>query len=140
MIIVERASEDDHPDVIAMDHIAQVNTERAQYLTRAILDRQMIVARQGATRVGYAIVNRGFFEQIFLALLYAHADYRRQGVATALVDYAIKTCPEPKLFTSTNESNIPAQALYEKYGFIRSGYIENLDEGDPELIYVKFLD
>ena len=120
-------------------NLAQENPERAQYLTRAILDRQMIVARRGAMRLGYAIVNRDFFGQVFIALLFVHSDYRRQGVARALLDYVVKTCPEPKLFTSTNKSNLPAQAFFEAYGFVRSGYIKNLDVDDPELIYVKFL-
>jgi hypothetical protein len=31
------------------------------------------------------------------------------------------------------------QRLCDRLGFVKSGYIENLDEGDPELIYVKFL-
>jgi hypothetical protein len=29
------------------------------------------------------------------------------------------------------------QNLCEKLGFVRSGCIENLDEGDPEIIYFK---
>jgi ribosomal protein S18 acetylase RimI-like enzyme len=50
-----------------------------------------------------------------------------------------KMCKTPKLFTSTNESNIIAQKTYEANGFVRTGYIENLDEGDPEIIYFKLL-
>ena len=44
---------------------------------------------------------------------------------------------EEKLFTSTNASNTPMQALCERLGFVRSGYVANLDEGDPEIIYFK---
>lgn len=29
------------------------------------------------------------------------------------------------------------QRLCEKLGFVRSGYIENLDEDDPEIVYCK---
>ena len=28
----------------------------------------------------------------------------------------------------------------DKLGFVRTGYLENLDEGDPEIFYVKKLD
>jgi hypothetical protein len=31
------------------------------------------------------------------------------------------------------------QAVYESLGFVRSGFVENLDEGDPEIIYFKRL-
>ncbi len=48
-------------------------------------------------------------------------------------------CQTDKLFTSTNQSNRPMQKLLEKLGYQPSGYIENLDEGDPELVYFKRL-
>ena len=31
------------------------------------------------------------------------------------------------------------QGLLARLGYLRSGIIENLDESDPELVYVKFL-
>jgi hypothetical protein len=49
------------------------------------------------------------------------------------------TCKEQKVFTSTNESNKAMQALLSQLNYKRSGIIENLDEGDPELIYFKEL-
>ena len=42
-----------------------------------------------------------------------------------------------KLFTSTNLSNKPMQLLLAKLGYTLSGYIENLDPDDPELVYFK---
>ena len=35
--------------------------------------------------------------------------------------------------------NAPMQALVEKLGYVKSGWIENLDEGDPDIIYFKRL-
>jgi hypothetical protein len=32
------------------------------------------------------------------------------------------------------------QALLARLGFIRSGTIENMDDGDPELVYVRLPD
>ncbi len=40
-----------------------------------------------------------------------------------------------KLFTSTNASNIAMQRLLVASGFIDSGIVHGLDDGDPELIY-----
>lgn len=40
-----------------------------------------------------------------------------------------------KLFTSTNASNFAMQRLLVASGFIDSGIVHGLDEGDPELIY-----
>ena len=53
--------------------------------------------------------------------------------------YIESACPGEKLFTSTNESNAPMQRLCEKLEYVRSGRIENLDEGDPEIVYFKRL-
>lgn len=44
-----------------------------------------------------------------------------------------------KLFTSTNLSNLPMQSLLVRLGYLLSGVIHHLDEGDPELVYVKYL-
>ncbi len=88
---------------------------------------------------GYVIFDESFFDQFFVRLLIVHPDFRRRGLATALMRAAELDCQTGKLFTSTNQSNLPMQQLCARLGFVKSGYIENLDEGDPELIYVKLL-
>ncbi len=49
-------------------------------------------------------------------------------------------CTTAKLFTSTNLSNLPMQSLLIQRGYRLAGIIHDLDEGDPELVYVKMLD
>lgn len=63
----------------------------------------------------------------------------RRGVGLRLLAAAMAACRTAKLFTSTNQSNLAAQRLFAGAGFVRSGHIEHLDEGDPELLYVSFL-
>jgi hypothetical protein len=46
-------------------------------------------------------------------------------------------CATRKLFTSTNESNRAMRDLLAHAGFEPSGVVQNLDPGDPELIYFK---
>jgi L-asparagine transporter-like permease len=60
-------------------------------------------------------------------------------VARALLRALEHRCATPKLFTSTNVSNLPMQALLATSGFVLSGIVHNLDPGDPELVYVRFL-
>lgn len=45
-----------------------------------------------------------------------------------------------QIFTSTNESNRHMQHVLAKAGYHLAGRIEELDPGDPEIIYVKTLE
>ncbi len=139
MILVERATEDDLADILAIDR-AHMNEDRSGLLVEAVRQRQALIAREGEHKLGYAIVTRHFYGYPFIDLIVVHPDARRRGVATALFAYIEKTQPGEKLFTSTNESNGTMQALLDKHGYIRSGWVDNLDEGDPELIFFKRLE
>lgn len=136
-ILVERATEDDYADICAIDTAHMGDDSRHEFLAKAVRARHCLIAREVGQALGFAVFDNSFFGNPFIDLLLVHPDHRGRGVGTALIRYAEKTCPSLKLFTSTNESNIPMQKLCEKLGFVRSGYIENLDEGDPEIIYFK---
>jgi ribosomal protein S18 acetylase RimI-like enzyme len=87
---------------------------------------------------GFGILdNTLFYGRSFIELLIVHPEFRRRRVATSIIRKLEQICPTNDLFTSTNESNVAARKTYEANGFIRSGYVENLDEGDPEIIYYK---
>lgn len=143
MITVERATEEDILDILEIDRahgLTYGGEDRGAGLVDAVRSRQALIAREGERKLGFAIVHRHFFGQPFVELLIVHPEARRRGVASALLSYVEKTQPGGKLFTSTNESNTVMQALLEKRGYIRSGRIDNLDEGDPEIIYFKRLE
>ena len=72
-------------------------------------------------------------------MLYVARDYRRRGVGSALLEQVERLCKTQKLFTSTNLSNSSMQALLSRRGYVHSGVIHNLDEGDPEVVYFKRL-
>ena len=85
------------------------------------------------------VLDYSFYAQAFISMLFIHASYRRQGVGLALMKHLQESVPpsSKKLFTSTNLSNLPMQSLLAQLNFKLSGVIENLDEGDPELVYFK---
>ena len=93
--------------------------------------------RDGAV-LGFAVVTRHFFGFPFVDLLVVAEASRRGGIGLALMDHSAQAHDADRIFTSTNESNRPMRRLLAKADWLVSGLIENLDPGDPELVFVKF--
>lgn len=139
MTIIERASSEDFEHICALDETVHGAPARRQLIGAAFAQGWISVARVDDVIRGFVIADESFFGQFYVRLLMVHQDFRRRGIASALMRAAELDCQTDKLFTSTNQSNLPMQRLCDRLGFVRSGIIENLDEGDPELIYVKLL-
>ena len=88
--------------------------------------------------IGFAIVTRHFFGFPFVDLLVVAETARRHGTGSALMAKCEADHDADRIFTSTNESNAPMRRLLAKADWSVSGVIENLDPGDPELVFVKF--
>lgn len=138
--IVTRAAR--HGDVAAMlacDAYAQTHPERGQAVRAAIGKGHCQVAIRAGQVAGYVLTHGDFFGHNFVSLVVVAPAQQRRGVGLRLLAAAADACQTGKLFTSTNRSNGAAQRLFAGAGFVRSGQIDHLDEGDPELVYVKFL-
>jgi ribosomal protein S18 acetylase RimI-like enzyme len=134
------AGPSDVPTIYLFDHLAaQGDAARREFIRHAVDQRTCTVAVLDGAIAGYAVLEYGFFGCGFISMIYVHSDYRRQGVGQGLLVVLEKACATPKLFTSTNLSNLPMQALLDRHGYLPSGVIHNLDEGDPELVYFKRL-
>ena len=101
-----------------------------------VTDSEWFVARADGLPVGLMRLRPTFFRRPFVELLIVHPDHRRRGVGTALLRHAQRQHAGTKLFTSTNVSNQPAQALFARCGFRLCGSVDDLDPGDPELVFV----
>ena len=75
----------------------------------------------------------------FIELVLVGGALRRQGIGRQIVRQLAERCLTPTLWTSTNLSNQPMQALLQGEGFVGLGFIDGLDAGDPELVYSKTL-
>jgi hypothetical protein len=84
------------------------------------------------------VATRRFYGFPFVDLLVVAEAQRRHGVGSALMARCEADHDADRIFTSTNESNAPMRRLLEKAAWLASGRIDNLDPGDPELVFVKF--
>jgi ribosomal protein S18 acetylase RimI-like enzyme len=136
---IRQARPDEAAAICAIDRIARVEEERRRFIRRSVGEGIAFVAVSDDQVVGYAVLERSFFGRDFIAMLYVHPDHRRSGIGSALVRHVEGLCESERVFTSTNESNLPMQLLLQKLGYRRSGKVDDLDPGDPELIYSREL-
>ncbi|MBN3763739.1 GNAT family N-acetyltransferase [Burkholderia sp. Ac-20365] len=136
------AVDSDAGQLAAVDQLAACEPRRKELIEQSIADGQCWVATRAddpMTVLGFGILNRSFFHQHFVQLLIVHENQRRLGIATTILLALETQCRGSKLFTSTNASNAPMRALLARAGYKPSGWIDNLDADDPELIFLKFI-
>lgn len=136
---IRQAVEQDKQTLYDLNEVAQRQTQRRQLIDNSIRDRSCYLALLQDEIVGYGIFNYSFYHCGFIEMLYIGTQHRRSGAGAALIKHIELLCETPKLFTSTNRSNLPMQALLQKLDYTVSGTIENLDENDPEIVYFKYL-
>ena len=137
---ISKATEIDIEAIISVDSMAVLDGNRRQCICEWVSRDSAFVAVVEDAVVGYAVLEYTFFSQGFISMLIIAEEYRRKGVGTALISHLEEICNTDKLFTSTNKSNEPMQALMQSMSYGPSGVVFNLDDGDPELFYFKRLD
>ena len=138
MKLQEMAQLNNLEELVNIDEEVIGHNSRREYIKKAIEDERCIVAYDIKNQiVGFLLFDTHFFDCSFISLIIVRPTERRKGYATALIDYFINISPTRKIFSSTNKSNKSMQEVFKVNGFIESGFIENLDEGDPEIIYYR---
>ena len=133
--ITRPARPDDYARLIALDTIAACDPARADEIAGWLAQGLCFCAEVEGVVAGYGVLHRHFFGRAFLEMLMVGEEYRAQGVGTALIVHAARLSVAEQLWTSTNQSNQPMRRLLEHLGFVPSGTIEGLDEGNPELFF-----
>lgn len=135
--MIRLAQPSDLNAIIAYDPVAKTESIRIKELTEAVNEQRCWVYTLTDIPIAHVVLDYHFFNQCFMQLLHTSRSHRGKGIARALVDHAYTQKPNLKFFTSTNESNLPMHDLLPKMGFIKVGQIEGLDEGDPEIFYMR---
>ena len=134
-IKIRDANYSDRDAILAIDEIAQCEQERIDFIDRVLDSATCLVADSSGTVIAYGVLEYSFFGNGFISMVYVAKSARRRGVGRSLMRALANQCKTSKLFTSTNESNSAMRALLATLGYVPSGVIENLDPGDPELVF-----
>ncbi|MEA2689503.1 MAG: hypothetical protein QOD51_2110 [Candidatus Eremiobacteraeota bacterium] len=110
--------------------------KRGRFL-RALANGEVVVAEDHGEVVGFMWLNE-FFGHTFVNVLAVAEELRRRGYAGVLLAHAEQRALTDRVFTSTNASNAPMHAVLARYGWRRCGEVDDLDPGDPEIVYVKY--
>lgn len=134
---VRLATAADLSDLLLCDSFAGSSERRRADLDAWCRNGSILLAESEGSALGFAVLEHSLFGHGFVPLVCTRESSRGQGVASLLLAAAGNRCRTGKLFTSANRSNVAAQALFAHAGFVPSGTIENLDAGDPELVFYK---
>jgi len=139
MLSIRRATAADIDALIATDHLATHSADRREAIAAWVAQGQCHLGERDGAVAGYVALTRSFFRSPFIEMLMVGTTFRRTGIGRALIEHCIGvTPPDQKLWTSTNESNTPMRVLLPQLGFTQTGAFEHLDEGDPELIFLRW--
>ncbi len=136
---IRKANLNDVSRLRQIDHLSS-DPDRASFIERVVSCDTAWVAVLESEVVAYSVLDRSYFERHTISMLIVESKLRRRGIGNQLVEYLEQICDGPELWTSTNLSNTPMQRLLIKRGYHLTGFIDNLDPGDPELFYFKKLE
>lgn len=120
MFSIRPAANSDVDAICEFDHIAQQNNRRCAFVGRSVAAGNCFIIEAHHQVVGYAVLEYSFYEQGFISMLYIHPEYRRQGAGMMLMQDLESICQTPKLFTSTNLSNLPRHGGQHCLDFTRT--------------------
>ena len=135
--LVRAASADDLPALEpVLPAFLHPPYKRGRFL-RALEGGEVVVAEDGGAIAGFMWCNE-FFGHTFVNVLAVAEGARRRGYAGVLLAHAEAHALTDRVFTSTNASNARMHAVLAHYGWRRCGEVDDIDPGDPEIVYVKY--
>jgi ribosomal protein S18 acetylase RimI-like enzyme len=134
---IRLAGIEDYEALCAIDPVAETSVERRDQIRNWLGSACCCVAEANGRVAAYGVLTHHFYGQPFIEMVMVSREFRRQGLGTAIIRNFQSAITGSKLFSSTNMSNRAMQELFARAGFKPSGYIDNLDEGDPEIIFYR---
>src|SRR3972149_4651892 len=107
-----------------------IGEERAGAFIRSHLERHhLFVAEADGSVVGFIAYRTDWFQCTFVSLVVVREEFRRKGIAREFFRSVEAMSPSPRLFSSTEETNVASIRMHTALGFTPSGHIDNLPQG-----------
>jgi ribosomal protein S18 acetylase RimI-like enzyme len=132
---IVKAEQTDLENIILLDKEMIGTDRRKEEIGEAVAQSRCLLVYKESELAGFLIYHTSFFECCFISLIMIKPSFQRRGLAGVLLLHMTENSPTEKLFSSTNQSNDAMHKVFQTNGFTKSGFIDNLDEGDPEVIY-----
>lgn len=132
---IQQATLSQWEGIISLDESVIGSRSRAEQIRQGVEHGLVYTITIKKEIVAFGLLNRHFYGRYFLELLIVKQEHRRRRLGETLLCAVQEQFGIESLFTSTNVSNLPMQKLLEKCGFKRCGWISQLDENDPEIVY-----
>jgi N-acetylglutamate synthase-like GNAT family acetyltransferase len=137
---IREATLADIDELVRLDTTVPHDSTRKSFIRKWVEAGECYVAVKAGRIVGCGVLNYSFFHLGNVEMLVIHAEFRQQGIGRKLLRLLETRCKTEKFWVTTNLFNQPMQKLLASEGFVLSGFVDNLDLGDPELIFFKKLE
>lgn len=136
-LLIRPGTQEDINALTDVDSVIPNDPQRAVFIETWLGNDIVLIAELAGRVIGYSVFNHRFFHQGQVDMLMIHPDFRGRHIGEYLLKAIEEICDTPKLYVTTNLSNHRMQRLLLRMRYQPCGYIDELDPGDPELIFVK---
>ncbi|NGY85155.1 GNAT family N-acetyltransferase (plasmid) [Bacillus megaterium] len=88
---------------------------------------------------GFLVYHKYFFGHLFIDLVIVRPTLQRHGIAKTLMKYVENVCPTNKIFHQQINQIKKMQKVFNSLNYVRSGCIDNLDDEDMEIVFLRRL-
>jgi ribosomal protein S18 acetylase RimI-like enzyme len=135
---IRRAHIADNTILKTLDFSTETESSRFDAKDKWLKHDEVFLVETENTVTGYAVLRRsGFFDRDNLEMLIIRPSHRGQGLGELLLRHIEPLVQTAQFFITTNLSNHPMQLLLKRLNYISCGFIDQLDPGDPEIVFVK---
>ena len=128
-MIIEKMNASHGPQIAELEKVCFADPWSVTSIETELTSRLSLwlVAMEGDILVGY-VGSQTVIDESDMMNIAVHPDYRRQGIAEALVgalEKALRQQSSRALTLEVRDSNVPAITLYDKLGFTQVGLRKN---------------